>query len=320
MGVDKSQLDLDIAQLLEGFSGAGAPSFSLETMGEARAMLNAFPADFGGTPPEVESVREWIFPNPNSGAELPLKARLYTPALWSAEKGLVLYFHGGGFVMGGLESHDGVCRMLADFGGMAVCAVDYRLAPEHPFPAAVEDCVTAYEWVRSEQGLGIAPEKLAIAGDSAGGNLTAAMVLYARNNNLPMPALQVLIYPLLLMREVTESMNTLREGFFLTLDDLLFFERTYLGDGEIRPSYMASPLLAEDFSGLPETIIHTAGFDPLSDHGSLYAEKLRRAGVEVELEEHVGMIHGFFNFTGVSAYAQSVVSSTAKNIASKLLE
>ncbi len=213
MGVDQSQLDPDIAQLLQGFAGAGAPVFTLETIGEARAMLDAFPAEFGGTPPEVESVRELSFSNPNAGAELPLKARLYTPATWSVEKGLVLFFHGGGFVMGGLESHDGVCRMLADFGGMAVCAIDYRLAPEHPFPAAVEDCVAAYEWIRSEQGLGVAPNKIAIAGDSAGGNLTAATVLYIKNNNLPMPALQVLLYPSLVMRKVTQSMNKFSEGF-----------------------------------------------------------------------------------------------------------
>ncbi len=317
MSVDTSQLDPDIAKLLEGFSGAGAPVFSLETIGEARAMLDAFPAEFGGKPPEVESVRDLSFPGSEGGLSLP--ARLYTPASWGPEKGLVIFFHGGGFVMGGLESHDGVCRMLADFGGMAVCAIDYRLAPEHPFPAAVKDCVAAYEWVRSDQGLGIAANKIAITGDSAGGNLTAATILYIKNNGLPMPALQVLLYPSLVMRKVTHSMNKFSEGFFLTLNDMLFFEQAYLGDRSIEPLYMACPLLADDFSGLPETIIHTAGFDPLSDHGSAYAEKLTRAGVEVELKQHAGMIHGFFNFTGVSEYALGVVKTTANSIAKKLL-
>ncbi len=212
----------------------------------------------------------------------------------------VVYFHGGGWVTGDLDSHDASCRMLAAVARCLVVAVDYRLAPEHPFPAAVEDALAAYTWVQRNAGaLGVDPRRVGVMGDSAGGNLAAVVALEARaggrsgaDDVLP-PMAQGLIYPVLDARLDTESVRTLGEGFFLTLASMEHFRELYLPDPSDWTDGRASPLMAGDYRGVAPALVVTAGFDPLRDDGSRYAEVLRAAGVEVEYRCYDDQVHGF---------------------------
>jgi acetyl esterase len=212
----------------------------------------------------------------------------------------VVYYHGGGWVTGDLDSHDASCRMLAAAARCLVVAVDYRLAPEHPFPAAVDDALAAYAWVQRNAGaLGVDPRQVGVMGDSAGGNLAAVVALEARaggrsvaDDVLP-PVVQGLIYPVLDARLDTESVRTLGEGFFLTLASMEHFRELYLPDPADWTDGRASPLMAGDHGGVAPALVVTAGFDPLRDDGSRYAEVLRAAGVEVEYRCYDDQVHGF---------------------------
>jgi len=207
----------------------------------------------------------------------------------------IAYFHGGGWVLGNLDSHDGSCRLLAAVTGCVVVAVDYRLAPEHPFPAAVEDCLAAYAWVqRSHLELGCAVGRVGVMGDSAGGNLAAVVALATRSGDVPPPLAQGLIYPVVEARFDTPSMRDLGEGFFLTREGMEAFRERYLPDPADWEKWEVSPLLAEDKRGLAPALIVTAGFDPLRDDGAGYARALESAGVAVEYRCYDDMVHGFF--------------------------
>ena len=212
----------------------------------------------------------------------------------------VVYYHGGGWVTGDLDTHDASCRMLAAAARCVVVAVDYRLAPEHPFPAAVDDALAAYAWVQRNAGaLGVDPRQVGVMGDSAGGNLAAVVALEARAGGGPVaddvlpPVVQGLIYPALDARLDSESVRTLGEGFFLTLASMEHFRELYLPDASDWTTGRASPLLAEDHRGVAPALVVTAGFDPLRDDGSRYAEVLRTAGVEVEYRCYDDQVHGF---------------------------
>jgi len=298
-------------EILALLAAEKSAALSLENLPHMRAMLDSLPLVFEAPGPGTEQVQNRTF----QGSESRVNVRLYRTPNWTKKSGVLLFLHGGGHVMGSLESHDRLCRKITNAGGMMVCAVEYRLAPEHKFPSGLEDCIAAYQWLLDEvTGLGFPAAKVAIGGDSAGGNLAAATLQVIRERELPTPSLQVLIYPALSYIKKTQSMHDFGNGYFLTLEDINFFRDAYLEDASLWSDYRASPLEAVNFSGLPRTLIHTAACDPLRDHGALYANRLSSAGVDVCYTEHPGMLHGFFNFTGRSSYADRAVAKLSQDI------
>ena len=270
----------------------------------------------GGTQP-IGQVRDLEVP----GAEGPLPARLYVPrALVSsrAPAALLVYFHGGGWIYGDLDSHDAVCRVLAEGAGCRVLSVGYRLAPEAPFPAAYEDCVTAFRWVSEHPGeVGGDRARLAVGGDSAGGALAAAVAIEAARHGWPL-AFQLLVYPGTDMQGAARSRETFAEGFYLTRGFMDLARDSYLPDPSMQQDPRASVLLAELPTGLAPAYVATAGFDPLRDEGEAYADRLREAGVEVTLERFGSQIHGFLNVVGVGRDARAAVDRIAGHLRSGL--
>ncbi|MEM7413135.1 MAG: alpha/beta hydrolase [Myxococcota bacterium] len=242
-------------------------------------------------PEPVAKVIDRTIPGP--AGEIPV--RVYLPEGDGPFPGLV-YFHGGGFVVGNLDTHDGVCRQLANGAGCAVVSVDYRLAPEHRFPAAPEDCYAATAWVAKEgAALGIDTSRLAVGGDSAGGNLTAATTLLARERGGPKLRFQLLVYPVTDCAFDTASYEENATGYFLTRSLMRWFWDQYLAEPAEAEQAIASPLRAQDVAGLPPGICITAGYDPLRDEGEAYAKRLVDAGVACPVSRYDGMIHGFFS-------------------------
>ncbi len=252
------------------------------------------------------------------GAEGPLAARLYIPSsrFGADPVPTLLFIHGGGMCLGGLDSHDGACRHLAERSGVQVLSIDYRLAPEHPFPAAVEDCFAAYQWlVKNADTVNADPDRLAVGGDSAGGLFSVTTALQAAEAGLPM-AFQLLIYP------ATDFINRSRSkelfdggGFFLTKEGMDRLTDWYFADGGDRSGPLASPGLRPSLpKGLAPAFVATAGFDPLRDEGEAYARLLAEAGVQVESKRYPAMIHGFFNIVGVGRESRA----NAADIADKL--
>ncbi|MBZ8141791.1 acetyl hydrolase [Rubrivivax gelatinosus] len=220
-----------------------------------------------------------------------LPLRLYRPA--QGRLALLVYFHGGGWTIGDLDTHDVVCRTLALASGCAVLAVDYRLAPEHRFPAAVDDAVAAVRWARREAAaLGVDPARVAVGGDSAGGNLAAVAAIAARDAHDPLAA-QLLIYPVTDMRALAPSHTTNGQGYLLTNDSIVWFRGHYLPDEALWSDWRASPLLAADLTRLPRALVLTAGYDPLRDEGLQYADALSAAGNRVQYVCFERQIHGF---------------------------
>ena len=242
-----------------------------------------------------------------------VRARLYVPNV-DAEPSppLLVYFHGGGWVIGDLETHDDPCRFLAAHSGAQVLAVDYRLAPEHPFPAAVEDAVAAYAWAIANAGrFATAATRVAVGGDSAGANLAAVVCRLARDEGMPPPAMQLLIYPVTDCSQELPSRRLFREGFLLTRRDMDWFEDRYLPPGCDRSDPRVSILQAGDLAGLPPAYIATAGFDPLRDEGEAYARRMREAGVPVALRRHPGLVHTFANLTAICPSARGAMLEAA---------
>jgi acetyl esterase len=248
---------------------------------------------------------------PGPGGEMP--ARLYV-ALGAPQppQPLLVYFHGGGWVVGDLETHDGLCRFLADHSGCRVLSVDYRLAPEHPFPAPLEDVAAAFAWAHEHAAeLGADPQRIAVGGDSAGGNLATALCLWNRDAGNPQPAMQLLLYPVTDVVGGQVSRDTFAEGFLLTRGDMEWFEGHYIPDGIDDDEPRASMMRAADVSGLPPAYVATAGFDPLRDEGEIYAERMREAGASVVLQRHPGLIHGFANLTPLCPSARAAMLEVA---------
>jgi acetyl esterase len=225
----------------------------------------------------------------------PIPVRIYAPETGRSLP-VVAYFHGGGFVYCGLDTHDGTCRALANASGCAVVSVDYRLAPENRFPAAAEDAFAATRWI-AESGaeIGVDPRRLAVAGDSAGGNLAAVVPLMARDRGGPPLAFQLLVYPIADFAFDTDSYRENAEGYLLTEKMMRSFWHHYLGDEADGAHPYASPLRAEELGALPPALVLTAEFDPLRDEGEAYAARLARAGVPTTLRRYDGMFHGFFS-------------------------
>ncbi len=247
---------------------------------------------------EVGRVEDRTIP----GSDGPIPIRIYWPATDGRHPGIV-YFHGGGFVICGLDSHDGACRRLTNAIDAVVVSVDYRLAPEHPWPAATDDAGVATEWVADHAAeLGLDPEGLAVAGDSAGGNLSAVAALMARDRGGPRLAFQLLIYPVIdqgATRGQYPSKDENGEGYFLTTEAMDWYTDQYLADPDHGEDAYASPIKAESLAGVAPACVITAEMDPLRDEGEAYAQALDAAGVPVTQYRALGMFHGFFNMDAV---------------------
>ena len=244
--------------------------------------------------PALARVEDVRIPGP--AGEIP--ARLYAPTAGGAPLPTVAYFHGGGWVQGDLETHHGLCARLAKHAGALVVAVDYRLAPEHKFPAAVEDCLAAYRWLRARgRDLGADPARVAVAGDSAGGNLSAVVSQLAASGDVSVPTCQALIYPAVDFSLETDSHRELVDGHVIPRDRILWYGEQYLRSEADKKDLRASPLLAPSLVGQPPTLLVTAGFDPLRDEGRAYGDRLREAGVDVVYREYPGQIHAFVSLT-----------------------
>lgn len=234
-----------------------------------------------------------------------VRVRVYTPEGPAGARAGLVYFHGGGFVLGGFESHDVPCRRLAREAGVVVVAVDYRLAPESPFPTALTDSLAAFRWtVAHAPRLGIDPARLGIGGDSAGGNLAAVASLETRAD-VVRPRAQILVYPAVDFTMSSASIDGLGEGFILEKASIEWFRAQYLGSGDRRDP-KASPLFRQDLAGAPPAVVHVAGFDPLRDEGLAYAAALRRAGSSVVMRNHETLFHGFLNTTMLPAADRAV--------------
>jgi len=229
----------------------------------------------------------------------------------------LVYFHGGGWVVCDLDTHDSVCRAIARRATAVVVAVDYRLSPEHKFPAAVEDCFAAVQWVAANAAhLGIDPRRIAVGGDSAGGNISTVMCLKARDEGGPELAMQVLVYPVTNLASFeTASYAEFGEGYYLTRAEMEWFRNQYLSDLEDARSAYASPLLAADLGGLPPALVITAECDPLRDEGEAYARRLALAGGEVTATRYCGMIHPFFSLGGMLKQGPRAIEQVASAIA-----
>ncbi len=237
-----------------------------------------------------------------------VQVRLYVPAQTGVADPLLSYFHGGGWTIGDLETHDRYCRTVAAQGGCRVLSVDYRMGPEHPFPAAVEDAMRVYRSVlASPEDFGADPARIAVGGDSAGGNLAAVICHQARRDGLPPPCFQLLIYPSVDLRGDYASRRAFGEDYLLTEASMQWFTDNYLPDRALLTDPRVSPLLSDDFAGQPPAFIQTAGYDPLRDEGYAYAARLREAGGSVEQRHYPGLIHGFIHLSsGVQAARTAV--------------
>jgi acetyl esterase len=294
--VDGQVLDPEVQLLLRLLRLSRQPDFETLPVPEAREEVRREAATVTGTPLPVARVDELTVPG--GAGELP--ARLYVPFDAPIPSPLLVYLHGGGWVVGDLDTHEQPCRFLAREADVRVLAVDYRLAPEHPFPAAVEDAVAVVRFAIEEaERLGTDPERVAVGGDSAGGNLAAAASRLLAHGGGPAPAFQLLIYPATDLSRKRRSYELFGEGFFLTERQMDWYRNNYLPDTDAALDPRASPVLAEDLAGLPPTHVAVAGFDVLRDEGVEYAGRLRDAGVDVSLSRYTSLIHGFCNAVAV---------------------
>jgi acetyl esterase len=279
--------------LLDQLSAAGSFEPSQLSVAEFRNLYSQM--SLPGSPQPVGAVEDRTLPGP--GGAVPV--RVYRPE-GAGPFPAIAYFHGGGFVIGSLDTHDGTCRALCNASGCMVVSVDYRLAPEHRFPAAPEDCYAALRFL-GERGaeIGADPRRLAVAGDSAGGNLAAVTALLARERRGPPLRFQLLVYPVADRRFDTPSYRDNGEGYFLTTQTMRWFWEQYLDSAAQGDDPLASPLRAKELAGLPQALVITAEFDPLRDEGEAYAARLREAGVLTELRRYDGQIHGFFSMFDV---------------------
>jgi acetyl esterase len=264
---------------------------------EARELARQLPRPADVEP--IAAVEDRGVPGPDGE----IAVRVYRPAADRGPRPGVVYFHGGGFVICDLDSHDGACRRLANAVGAVVVSVDYRLAPEHRWPAAPEDAYAATRWVADHAAeLGIDDARLALAGDSAGGNLTAVVALMARDRGGPPVAFQLLVYPVIDLgsaRAQYPSQRENAEGYFLTVPQMEWYREQYLADDADGEEPYASPIKAASLAGLPPACIVTAEMDPLRDEGEAYGRALQAAGVPVTIHRAPGMFHGFFNMDAV---------------------
>ena len=294
--IDGQELHVEAQLALRLLALAGAPQLETLAVAQARAQIAQDAETFAGPKIHVGRVQDMTVPGP-AGA---LAARLYVPEGASEAGGMLVYFHGGGFVVGDLDTHDNTCRFLAREAEARVLSVDYRLAPEHPFPAPIDDALAAFRHaVEHASKLGADPARVAVGGDSAGGNLAAGVARLAALEGGPAPAFQLLFYPWVDLSRKRQSYRLFNDGFLLTESQLDWYAQQYLAEPGDALDPRCSPMLGDGLGGIAPAYIAVAGFDPLRDEGEDYARSLRAAGVPVALRRHRGLIHGFANVIAV---------------------
>lgn len=296
-------LDPQAEALMKQMAAMGMPALNTLPPAEARKVMGMFREP---SQEAVHKIENRTIPGP--AGQIPV--RVYTPA-GAGPFPLLVFFHGGGWVIGDLESHDGACRSLTNQAGCVTVAIDYRLAPEHKFPAAVDDCYAAAVWVseHAREFNGDA-KRVAVGGDSAGGNLAAVVSILARDRGKPPLCFQLLIYPATDAALDTYSHRTFTE-YFLTADMVRYFYGHYIRSEADKKDPMLSPALAKSLKGLPPALVITAEFDPLRDEGEAYGEKLKGAGVPVTITRYPGMIHGFFTLANVLDQGKKAVTEAS---------
>jgi len=300
-------LESATAAILAHMAEEGGPELYEMAIAESRAMYREMQPDL----PEivVHSVEDQMIDGP-AGA-IPL--RIYRPSAAAAP--VHVHFHGGGWVIGDLDTHDRDCREICAGAECIVVAVDYRLAPEHPFPAAPEDCYAALCWAAANlQNIGGLATPVSVGGDSAGGTLATGVCLMARDRNGPAIAMQLLIYPVTDATMESASYRDNADGYLLSRTMMSWFWDHYCPDLALRADPLASPITAEDLSGLPPALVMTAEFDPLRDEGEAYAERLKDAGVAVEVRRFDGLVHGFFSQAGIIEAAREGVDHAVRSL------
>ena len=296
-------LDPIVKTLLDQLAAAGGPLMTEMEPPDARVFFEQFAGVMDGEVPALPAVED------RTAAGIPV--RVYRPE-GNGPFPMLVWFHGGGWVIGSVDGADATCRRLAAGAGALVVSVEYCLAPEHPFPAAPEDCYAATVWAVEHAGeLGADPARVAVGGDSAGGNLAAVMALLARDRHGPRILLQVLIYPVTNHDFNAASYRENATGFVLSTEDMRWFWRHYLSREEQGREPSASPLLAKSLADLPPALVVTAGCDPLRDEGEAYAVRLRDAGVAVTLTQYSGMFHGFLRMTRILDQSRVLLDEVA---------
>ncbi|MGE0659258.1 MAG: alpha/beta hydrolase [Reyranellaceae bacterium] len=305
-------LDPQVAAVLEAAAKAGRPLMHTLSPGEARQMFRDTRVPLQPPPPAMAKVEELAAPTPHG----PVPLRHFRPPGHPDNELIpaLVYYHGGGWVIGDLDTHDVTCRQLAAASGCAVVSVNYRKAPEHRFPAAIDDAYAVASWLATHGGdLRIDGHRLAVGGDSAGGNIAAVVALMARDalaagGNAPSFRLQLLIYPATDMTMMHDSLTRYGDGYLLTRDAMAWFIDHYMKDAD-RRDWRASPLFAPSLQGLPPAHVITAGFDPLCDEGRAYARRLAQEGNTVDYLEYGGMVHGFIGMGGLVATANRAIAA-----------
>jgi acetyl esterase len=303
------RLHPEVRALLEMMDAQGSPPLETQDPVEARAARLEPMKMLGGEPAVLDRVEDLSIPGP--AGDVPI--RIYAIEQGGVRPALI-YFHGGGFVFGNLDTHDAVSRAIAKESGAIVISVDYRLAPEHKFPAAVNDSHAATAWVAANAArLGIDASRISVGGDSAGGNLATVVAMRCREAGGPALASQLLIYPVTDSSTYeTGSHREFADGYFLTTAAMDWFTGHYLVSSEQKRHPEVSPLLAPTLRGLPPALVITAEFDPLRDEGEAYAERLRQAGVPVTVTRYPGMIHGFVSMHGVLTGGRQAIQEIAE--------
>jgi acetyl esterase len=294
-------LDSDAKAALDAMADAGAPAIDTLSAAEAKRMFLESAPRLQGKKDAVGETRDLRA----SGIPLRLYRGVDSPP---ARAPALLYFHGGGWVVGSVDTHDTICRWIANLAAGVVISVEYRLAPEHPFPAAIDDASAALQYAADNAAsLGIDGQRIAVGGDSAGGNIAAVIALLARDGTVPPIAFQMLLYPVTDVSATQDSYRRYAEGYGLTTAAMRWFGRHYLGPDGDGTNWRASPLLAPSLAGLAPAFVATAGYDVLHDEARDYVTRLREAHVPVQLDENPGQIHGFISMDGVIGEARRCI-------------
>jgi acetyl esterase len=300
-------LDPQARFILAQLDALGEPPLETQEPAEARALREGRPRPAG---PDVSAVEDLSVPGPDGAVPV----RVFTPT-GQGPFPVLVWFHGGGWVLGDLEMSDATCRNLTNAAGCVVVSVDYRLAPEAKFPAAPEDCYAATRWVaENADRIGVDTTRIAVGGDSAGGNLAAVVAQMCRDRGGPSLMHQLLVYPVIEHNLDTPSYQENKEGYLLSHGMMEWFWGHYLGDESEAEEPYAAPIKAKDLSGLPAAHVITAEFDPLRDEGETYAQRLMEAGVPTRCERYDGMIHGFFGMSTVVDKSKTAIAEASKEL------
>jgi acetyl esterase/lipase len=303
-------LDPQARAFLEQIAATGGPALHQLPVGDMRQLMLQMMVGAAPEPEAVGEVSDRQIPGP---AGL-IRVRVYSPKA-TGTLPILIYFHGGGWVAGDLDTYDATCRALTNAAGCIVVSVDYRLAPEHKFPAAPDDCYAAVKWVAANASqINGDGTRLAIGGDSAGGNLTAVVAEMSRDRGGPALSFQLLVYPVTDYNFETSSYRENADGYLLTRDAMIWFWNHYLAAPSEGTLPQASPLRSKNLRGLPPALVITAGFDPLRDEGEAYAACLRDAGVPVVLSRYDGMIHGFFGLSSMLDQGKAAMAEAGNSL------